>query len=83
VATVALTDDHQALFIHLASDASQSYQRDLILHGTTFNPGTTAAGGCEIERILVHGKRPYSPNRSDLATDFAMSSCYGYASSGP
>lgn len=75
--TSPATADHQALFIHLASDASQSYQRDLDLGGS----GATAVP-CQVERILVHGKRPggiYSPAG---ATSFALSSCYGY-NSGP
>jgi hypothetical protein len=67
--------DCYALFVQLASDASQSYERDLV-QGT----GTFGAGGtCQIERILVHGTRPitsYPPG----STAFAMSSCYGYAS---
>jgi len=68
------TSDHQALFIHLASDASQSYQRDLV-------QGTAPVGDCEIERILVHGIRPFSGSLSGV-TGFAMSSCYGYSSQG-
>ena len=50
--------DHPGLFIHLASDASQSYQRDLVQGGGNF------ASSCQIERILVHGTRGtpvYSP----------------------
>jgi len=73
VTSASSTDDHQALFIHLASDANQSYQRDLIR-------GNLSSGPCEIERILVHGKRPYSPDRPDsVTTGFALSSCFGYA----
>jgi hypothetical protein len=68
--------DHPALFIHLASDASQSYQRDLV-------QGSSSVGTvCQIERIIVHGMRPnpgYSPTRT---IGFAMSTCFGY-SSGP
>lgn len=70
--------DHQALVIHLASDASQTYQRDLVA-GT---PSANFGAGCQVERIFVHGPRPasyYSPTGS---TSIAMSSCYGY-SSGP
>jgi hypothetical protein len=73
----SLTLDHKALVIHLASDASQSYQRDLV-HGTS-----SFVRDCEIERILVHGKRPFSPDRSDsVISPLALSSCFGY-SSGP
>lgn len=67
--------DHQALFIHLASDASQSYQRDLVQVSDT-NFGSS----CQIERILVHGSRSIPP-RGGL-TGFAMSSCFGYRSGG-
>jgi hypothetical protein len=68
--------DHPGLFIHLASDASQSYQRDLVQGGGSF--GST----CQIERILVHGTRPPSgfPART---TALAMSTCYGYSSGPP
>ena len=69
--------DHPGLFIHLASDASQSYQRDLVQGGTNFEPT------CQIQRILVHGMRPtpgYSPTGT---TGLAMSSCYGYSSGPP
>jgi hypothetical protein len=75
VETVASSSmgDHQALFIHLASDASQSYQRDLV------QGSGTSGSGCQIERILVHGRRL---SLSGGLTAFAMSSCYGYASGG-
>jgi len=69
--------DHPGLFIHLASDASQSYQRDLVQGGDNF--GYT----CQVERILVHGTRGtpgYSPTG---LTAFAMSTCYGYGSGPP
>jgi hypothetical protein len=74
VAGVASTDDHQALVIHLASDASQSYQRDLLPGGGSFQFGST----CQMERIVVHGTRQvvYAAG----GTAFAMSSCYGYQS---
>jgi hypothetical protein len=65
--------DHPGLFIHLASDASQSYQRDLVQTASAFGP-------CQIERILVHGSRGtpvYSPTGT---TAFAMSTCNGYSS---
>jgi hypothetical protein len=68
------TADHQALFIHLASDASQSYQRDLV-GGARSEFGAA----CEIERIVVHGRRP-NTSLNPTSTAFAMSSCYGYAS---
>jgi len=66
------TDDHQALRIRLASDASQVYQRDLDEGSGDFGPPN-----CQVERIIVHGKRP-----GDLGTSpaIAMSSCYGYQS---
>jgi hypothetical protein len=74
VMDVSSTDDHQALVIHLASDASQSYQRDLLPGALNFNFGST----CQLERIVVHGTRQvgYASN----GTGFAMSSCYGYQS---
>ena len=74
VADVEAKDDHQALVIHLASDASQSYQRDLIDGAVNFNFGST----CQIERIVVHAPRQtgYASN----GTALALSSCYGYQS---
>jgi len=66
--------DHQALFIHPASDATQLFQRDLF-------QSRTYVGSCEIERILVHGARP-SLNWSGYLTPIALSSCTGYGSSG-
>jgi len=71
--------DHQALFIHLASDASQSYQRDLVLPmpGTYGNNNT-----CQIERIMVHGTRSGAPPYAPAGSVFALSSCYGYQSGG-
>ena len=68
--------DHQALFIHLASDAAQSYQRDLAL-GSTESPSF-----CQMERIIVHGRRAAWPDSPGSLTPFAMSSCYGNASDG-
>ena len=69
-------DDHQALVIHLASDANQSYQRDLLDRGGVgFNFGST----CQVERIVVHGTRQVD-NYGSTITRFAMSSCYGYVS---
>ena len=78
VETVAGTSmgDHQALVIHLASDASQSYQRDLV-------PGSSGLiTNCQMERILVHGRLPIPADSPAGFTGFAMSSCYGYASVG-
>jgi hypothetical protein len=79
VETVASSSmgDHQALFIHLASDANQSYQRDLVQ-----GSGGIIGGSCQIERILVHGRRATPPENPSGFTPFAMSSCYGYASGG-
>jgi len=69
-------DDHQALFIHLASDDSQSYQRDLVL-------GTSDNGSyCQVERIIVHGRRIATPDSARATDSLAFSSCYGYGTSG-
>jgi hypothetical protein len=69
--------DHPALFIHLASDASQSYQRDLVL-------GSGAVGStCQIERIMVHGMRPTAAYSSTGPAGFAMSTCFGNSSGPP
>jgi hypothetical protein len=72
------TVDHPALFIHLASDDRQSYQRDLV-RGISADFG----GACQIERIIVHGRRstgaPLTPAGSAA---IAMSSCYGYRTGG-
>ena len=70
--------DHQALFVQLASDASQSYERDLVQ-----GSGSSGSfiGSCQIERILVHGERPLPPGYSSTGySGFAISSCYGTAS---
>ena len=72
--------DHQALFIQLASDASQSYQRDLV-QGT--GASSTFGGSCQIERILVHGTRQIGSDSPTGSTAFAMSSCYGYGTGAP
>ena len=77
VETLAISSstNYQALFVQLASDASQSYERDLV-QGT----GASAAS-CQIERILVHGERPLPPGYSQTGySGFAISSCNGYAS---
>jgi hypothetical protein len=67
--------DHPALFIHLASDASQSYQRDLV-QGGEFQYGSV----CQVERILVHGTRSTYLSGPTGPPVFAMSTCFGYAS---
>jgi hypothetical protein len=72
-------DDHQALLVRLASDGSQAYQRDLDEgSGDHFEPVY-----CQIERIIVHGRR--SENRSTLTgpAAVAVSSCYDYQSGPP
>jgi hypothetical protein len=77
VALAMPTPDHPALFIHLASDASQSYQRDLI---QVIGPGGAT---CQVERIFVHGVRQthsYSPNGP---AGFAMSTCFGNSGGPP
>jgi hypothetical protein len=71
--------EHQALVIHFASDASQSYQRDLLQGTGNLNFGST----CQIERILVHGTRQVGYYGPTFGTAFAMSSCYGYQSGPP
>ena len=76
MANVSSKDDHQALVIHLASDASQSYQRDLLQGGGNINFGYT----CQMERIVVHGTRQVGYYGPTTGTAFAMSSCYGYQS---
>jgi len=73
-ADVTSKDDHQALVIHLASDASQSYQRDLIDGAVNFNFGST----CQKETIFVHGTRQVRYYSGGTA--LAMSSCFGYQS---
>lgn len=77
LAAVSATADHQALFIHLASDATQFYQRDLLQGPSSINYGES----CQIERILVHGVLPVSAQIQTGTQAFAMSSCYGYQSS--
>lgn len=75
--SVGVTDEHQILRISLASDPSQSFDRDLILGTGNINFG----GTCQVERIIVHGKRMLTYYGTQSGTAFAMSSCYGY--SGP
>jgi len=69
--------DCYALFVQLASDASQSYERDLVQGSGSFG---SFVSSCQIERILVHGKRPLPSGYVTSSTGFAMSSCSGYAS---
>jgi hypothetical protein len=76
LASASSVADHQALFVQLASDSSQSYERELVQGGGVFG------ASCQIERILVHGIRSLPAGGPTRTTGFAMSSCYGY-SSGP
>ena len=57
-----------------ASDASQSFQRDLVKgsNGVAYN--------CQMERILVHGRQPLPADNPEGFTGFAFSSCSGYGS---
>ena len=71
------TADHQALFIHLSGDDSQSYQRDLVVGSGGNNPNFGAT--CQIERIFATGARTPTLGTGGTST-FAMSTCYGYAS---
>ena len=82
MADVPPKDDHQALVIHLASDANQSYQRDLLQASGEFNEFYRFGSTCQVERIVVHGTRQVPYNGSTNATLFAVSSCYG-TQSGP
>jgi hypothetical protein len=68
-------DDHHALLVLLASDASQAYQRDLDEESGNFGPTF-----CQIERIIFHGKRSQDGSTPTRPTAVAMSSCYGYQS---
>jgi hypothetical protein len=79
MAVVSAADDHQALVTRLASDANQSYQRDLVQGGGNINFGST----CQLERIFVHGTRQVGYYGLTGGTAFAMSSCYGYESGPP
>ena len=77
----ASKDDHQALVIHLASDANQLHQRDLLqstgeLYSDFFRFGST----CQVERIVVHATRQGDAFYNPAGPLFAMSSCYGYLS---
>jgi hypothetical protein len=76
---------YQGLIVQLASDPSQSYERDLIESNSLY-----IYGGCQIERIIVHGQRSLPPGAVTIymgnlsySTPLAMSSCYGYASPAP
>jgi hypothetical protein len=73
---VAGTAAPPALFIHLASDANQSYQRNLVARASP-----DFGGDCQVERIIVHGRRS-SPAGPVASSSFALSSCYGYGSGG-
>ena len=42
----------------------------------------TFGASCQMERILVHGRRAAFPYSPDPFTELAMSSCYGYQSGG-
>lgn len=66
--------DHQALRVRLTSDASQSYQRDLVTGTANFVPT------CQVERIIVHGNRSLPGGTPTGLRSIAMSSCYGYGS---
>jgi len=69
VADSSPAGDHQALFIYLESDATESYQRDLVQLSRD-------VGACEVERILVAGT-PSTTSFPGGAPRFAVSSCYG------
>jgi hypothetical protein len=75
VADVAAADDHQALVIRFATDASQSYRRDLRQGVQT--PGFYFGSTCQVEQIVLHAPRMtgYSPAGGSA---IGMSSCYGY-----
>ncbi len=64
----------QSLVIQLASDPTQSYQRNLAQGGASINFGE----GCQMERIIVHGTRSLPQGSLTGPVGFAMSSCYGY-----
>jgi hypothetical protein len=70
------TGDHPAVVLHVASDASHDYQRDLVQQAGMFG------ASCQIERILVHGRLAVYSNSPDAFTGLAMSSCYGSGSGG-
>jgi len=64
----SFTGDHQALFVHPASDANQSYQRDLVQMSADI-------GACEMEHIFFLGARPLFDDVPGSPTVFATSSC--------
>ena len=68
-------DHHRGLLVRLASDTSQAYQRDLVE-----GRGPLGATTCQIERIIVHGKRSEDRSTPTGPPAIAMSSCYGYQS---
>jgi hypothetical protein len=65
------TGDYQALFVQLASDPSQSYERDLV------QAPLAPEKNCQIERIFVHGTRSLPPGQGNVP-EFALSTCLGY-----
>jgi hypothetical protein len=78
-ADITSKDDHQALVIHPASDASQSYQRNLLQGGADFSYGTS----CEVERIVVHPWRQVWNYGVTNGVAVALSSCFGYQGGPP
>jgi hypothetical protein len=72
--------DHPALFIHLASDASQSYQRDLALGS---GASGSAGSACQIERIFVTGVPQTASYSLTGPATLAMSTCFGNSSGPP
>ncbi|HLK89858.1 MAG TPA: hypothetical protein VKZ18_08190 [Polyangia bacterium] len=64
------------LLVQLASDPTQSYERDLLQGSASINFGES----CQIERIIVHGTRQLPQGPLGGQVGFAMSSCYGYQS---
>lgn len=68
------TGGYQALFVQLASDPSQSYERDLVMAAFVWGGG----GDCQMERIFVHGTRSLPPGQSSVP-EFALSTCLGYS----
>jgi hypothetical protein len=71
------TDEHQALRIRLASDGSQAYLRELDEGSGNFG---NASSLCQVERIIVHGKRSGDIGTSPDGPSIAVSTCYGYQS---
>ena len=70
------TGDYQALFVELASDPSQSYERDLVQAAFVFG----GEGDCQIERIFGHGRRSLPPSQSQTGfSEFALSTFLEYS----